>query len=91
MVAGDRVKLDLVNLKDLTVLAKVLAAHEPVDDLHHLIHALAALLPRNLCGEKILRPGTDSHTETETIAYHDPEARQLFRNYHGLANRQLYH
>ena len=67
------------------------AAHEAAQHVDHLVHALPALLPRDVHRREVFGPRADTHAEPQPVVAQHADARGLLGDEHDGSDRELQH
>ena len=86
-----RALLELVDLVELAVVPEELAGREAAQDVHALVHPLAALGPVDAEVGEVLGPRRDADAEAEPVVGEEGERRRLLGDQHRRPHRQLEH
>jgi hypothetical protein len=88
---GTGALLERLDLVELPGVGEELARGEALEDVHALVHPLAALLPRHAEGVEVLGPGGEPDAEAEAAAGEVRQGRGLLGHEYRRAHGQLQH
>ncbi len=91
LLRGAGALLELVDLVEVAGVPEELTGCQPAQDVHALVHALAALGPVDSQVGEVLGPGRDADAEAEAVARQERQRRGLLGHQHRRAHGQLEH
>ena len=90
-VVGRRADLAALEVDELAVVLEPAAGHEAAQHVDHLVHALAAPLPRHVHRGEVLGPRADADAEPQPVVAQHRDARGLLGDEHDGPDRELQH